>query len=125
GRLAADARAAMPAHVEEGAQRARLIAQRDDRFARDRARDEVARLLEHRSAADAIPAPPVDLLRLFRQQFGRHVAFARQRARAGHEAGGGLAEIGHETRSFNMRWAASQPAPPSTPGPGWQPAPPR
>ena len=123
--FAAEPRAAMAAHVEEGAQRAGAIAQDDDRLVGDRTRHVIAGGSERRGAPDAIPAAGVDALQLLGQDLRRDVVLARQRARALNEGSGGAPELTHERRSPSIRRAASQPAPPSTPGPGWHPAPPR
>src|SRR5258705_2589692 len=120
----------MAADVEEGAKHAVLVAEDDDRLARDLAHDVVARLRETGSASHAVPAAREDPLALLREDRLGRVVLARERARALLVQRGRLLVRGHDLpfrRCFSerMRLAASQPGPPKTPGPGWLPAPPK
>ena len=127
--LGAEPRAPVATDVEESVQDSRAVPEDDDRLAGDLPNDEVARLREARGAPHAVPAPREDPLAFLREDRLRHVPLARHRPSARLVAGRGAVERGHtpsyRRRSPRIRCAASHPAPPSTPGPGWLPAPPK
>src|SRR6185436_1626877 len=129
--LAADPRAAMTADVEERAQHALAIAQHDDRFAADRAQKVLPGLGHPHGTADAVPGLGEDLHALLGEDRLRGVVLAGQCSRARSKGRGGGLKIAHDVldpaafRSRIRRCAASCPAPPRIPGPGWVPAPPR
>src|SRR5262249_30662483 len=99
----------------------------DDRFTRDLANDEIARIRETVRTANAIPLAREDAVALGRENRGIGVRFARHRSRAAAVCGDGLVKRwpGCFTRGERAGGAASHPGPPITPGPGCEPAPPR
>src|SRR5687768_10379931 len=122
----------MPADVEERTQSIVRPAHDDQRFPRDRAQHVVAAPRDPARAPHAAPLPREDPLPFLGENLRRGVVLARHRVGAlligRHRALKGRhlrPPAGERLASASARRAASQPAPPRTPGPGWAPDPPR
>ncbi len=122
--LGAEPGPAMPADVEEGAQRPTSVPKKDQALARDHPDEVVARRSEPVGAADADPVPGKKPLALFLENRSRVVILAGEGAGALFERAGRVYKRRHRcpprlSRLLRSTWrAASQPGPPAIPLPG-------
>ena len=120
----AQPRAAMAAHIIEGAHHTRGIADHDETLAGNLGHQVVPGLRDGRRPPHAHPAPPEDALRFLGEHLGRRVIPARHGARTLLVGLGGLVKRRrHPATSFRICRAASRPAAPAMPPPGCAPEP--